>query len=71
MKIDPQRVATNIVVFDVSESRLSPAEISGRLKQRGVLMNAINQRELRAVTHYDAGREACVRALEMVAEAMA
>ena len=71
VQIDPGAVATNIVVFDVSQSKLAPAEISGRLKQRGVLMNAINHRQMRAVTHYDAGREACARALEMVAEAMA
>ncbi|HUA63907.1 MAG TPA: GntG family PLP-dependent aldolase [Verrucomicrobiae bacterium] len=70
VKIDPRRVATNIVVFDVSESPLAPAEISARLKRRGVLMNAINQREMRAVTHYDAGQDACAFALEMVAEAM-
>jgi len=64
-------VATNIVIFDVSASPLAAAEISGRLKQRGVLLNAINPRQMRAVTHYDAGRQACVRALEMLAEAMA
>ena len=71
VRIDPAKVATNIVVFDVSESPLPPAEIGARLKQRGVLLNAINQRQMRAVTHYDAGREACSRALVMVAEAMA
>jgi threonine aldolase len=69
--IDPGQVATNIVVFDVSRSPLAPSEISARLKQRGVLLNAINQRQMRAVTHYDADRAACARALEMVADAMA
>ena len=71
IQIDPRKVATNIVVFDVSAAPLAPAEISGRLKQRGVLLNAINQRQMRAVTHYDANRQACAHALEMVAEAMA
>ena len=37
-------------------------------KQRGVLMNAINDRQMRAVTHYDVDRAACARALESVAE---
>jgi threonine aldolase len=71
VRIDPQEVATNIVIFDVSASPLAAAEISSRLKQRGVLLNAINPRQMRAVTHYDVDRQGCVRALEMLAEAMA
>src|ERR1017187_5883168 len=34
--------------------------ISAHLRERGVLMNAINQRCLRAVTHYDVDRAQCV-----------
>jgi threonine aldolase len=71
VKIDPASVATNIVVFDVSAVGIAPAEISARLKQRGVLLNAINDRQLRAVTHYDVSREDCARALEAVAEVLA
>jgi threonine aldolase len=71
VRIDPASVATNIVVFDVSASGLAPAEISGRLKERGVLLNAINDRQLRAVTHYDVSREDCARAVEAVAEVLA
>ncbi len=68
--IDPPRVATNIVVFDVSETRLAPAEISARLKARGVLINSINERQMRAVTHYDVDREACAQALDALAEVL-
>ena len=71
VRIDPQEVATNIVIFDVSASPLGAGEISKRLKERGVLLNAINPRQMRAVTHYDADRQAGVHALEMLAEAMA
>jgi threonine aldolase len=71
VRIDPASVATNIVVFDVSAAGLAPAEISGRLKERGVLLNAINDRQLRAVTHYDVSREDCARAVEAVAEVLA
>ena len=60
----PQAWPTNIVVFDVSGTGIAPAEISARLKQRGVLMNAINERQMRAVTHYDVDRAACAHALE-------
>lgn len=69
--IDPRKVVTNIAVFDVSGTGVAPAEISARLKQRGVLINYINERQMRAVTHYDVDREACTQALEALADAVA
>src|SRR5262249_23120215 len=49
VEIAPAKVMTNVVVFDVSRTGIAPAEVSTRLKQRGVLMNAINERCVRAV----------------------
>jgi threonine aldolase len=69
--MDPRKVVTNIAVFDIAGTGLVPAEISARLKQRGVLINAINERQMRAVTHYDVDREACTQALEALADAVA
>ena len=71
IQIDPARVQTNIVVFDVSGTGVAPAEICARLKKRQVLMNAINDRQVRAVTHYDVDRDACAEALSAVHEAAA
>jgi threonine aldolase len=71
VQVDPAKVETNVVVFDVSGTGIAPAEISARLKQRGVLMNAINDRCVRAVTHYDVSREQCAHAVEAAAEAVA
>jgi threonine aldolase len=71
IQIAPESVATNIAVFDVSATGIAPTEISARLKRRGVLMNAINDRQMRAVTHYDVDRPACSQALETVAECLA
>ena len=68
--IDPGKVATNIVVFDVAATNLAPVEISARLKQSGVLLNPINERQMRAVTHYYVARAACQQALEALAEAV-
>jgi threonine aldolase len=65
--VDPAKVMTNIVIFDVSGTGLASAEISARLKQRGVLINGINERQMRAVTHYDVDRAACEQALDAVA----
>ena len=71
IQVDPAKVDTNIVVFDIAATGLAPADVSAQLRGRGVLMNAINQRCLRAVTHYDVDRAQCAQAVEMVAESMA
>jgi threonine aldolase len=62
------RVETNIVIFDVSGTGLGAAEFSARLKERGVLINGINATQMRLVTHYDADRQACDRALAVIEE---
>ena len=64
----PHKVVTNIVIFDVSGTGHASAEISARLKTRGVLINPVNERLMRAVTHYDVDRAACARALEAFAD---
>jgi threonine aldolase len=64
---DPAKVATNIVIFDIGGTGLASAEISARLRKRGVLINGINERLMRAVTHYDVDRAACEQALEEMA----
>jgi threonine aldolase len=69
--IDLRRVETNITVFDVSGTGIAPAAVSARLRERGVLINAINERQMRAVTHYDVSREQCAQALESIAGAVA
>jgi threonine aldolase len=66
IQIDPSRVQTNIAVFDVSRTGVAPADLSARLRQRGVLLNAINERQMRAVTHYDVDRAQCAHALEAI-----
>ena len=71
IQVDAAKVATNIVVFNVSGTGLVSADISLRLKQRGVLINGINEREMRAVTHYDVDRAGCETALGAIAEAVA
>ena len=64
----PHRVETNIVIFDVAGTGLSGAEFGARLKQRGILINAVGATQLRLLTHYDAGRLACERALAAIEE---
>lgn len=67
IKIDPNRVKTNIVIFDVSGLGVTSAELSRELKSAGVLANGINPTHMRMLTHCDVTREDC----ERVAHALA
>ena len=67
IRLDASKVQTNIVIFDITGTGLTPAEFSAQLKAEGVLMNGINPREVRLVTHCDAGRKDCERALAVIA----
>jgi threonine aldolase len=63
-------VATNIVVFDLPAG-VSPDVVSEGLKQRGVLMNGVNNQFMRAVTHYDVSRDQCAHAMDALKEVLA
>lgn len=69
--VDAAKVATNIVIFDIAGTGIAAADFSARLKAKGVLMNGIGGTLVRAVTHYDAGREACEGAVRAVREVLA
>jgi threonine aldolase len=71
IKIDPSRVSTNIVIFDISGLGLSTGQFSSELKSRGVLANGISSTQMRAVTHMDVSREQCEQVAEIVAEVVA
>lgn len=68
VQLDPEQVVTNVVVFDISGTGKSIPQFSAELKERGVLANGINAREMRMVTHYDVSRTQIERALEIVRE---
>jgi len=71
IRVDGAKVQTNIVICDVTETGMPASEFSAKLGSRGVRINGINERQLRLVTHYDVDREACERALQVVAEVAA
>jgi threonine aldolase len=60
-------VETNIVIFDILATGRKSKEISTALKERGVLMNGVNDRLMRAVTHYDATSAQCSSAMDTLA----
>jgi threonine aldolase len=71
IQIDPARVQTNIVIFDVTGTGLATTALTLALKTRGLLMNGINPRQMRAVTHFDVSREQCATAIAAISEALA
>ena len=71
VRIDSEKVQTNIVIFDVSGTGLPAAEVSERLKERGVLMNPVAPHLMRLVTHCDVDRESCEMALAELAQVLA
>ncbi len=68
VKIDPERVRTNIAIFDIAATGISTAQMTAELKARGVLANGINAREMRMVTHYDVSREDIEQTIKITKE---
>ncbi|MEB2361158.1 MAG: aminotransferase class V-fold PLP-dependent enzyme [Bryobacteraceae bacterium] len=68
ISLDPRRVETNIVIFDVSGTGLTAADFSACLKSHGILMSPVSATEIRAVTHCDVTRRDCERALRAIKE---
>ena len=52
VRVDPERVVTNIVIFDVAGTTRAADEICARLHERGVLASGFGS-SIRMVTHYD------------------
>ena len=55
VRIDPEKVVTNIVIFDVSETGQSVNAICDQLRGHGVLASGFGS-SIRMVTHYDVSR---------------
>ena len=65
ISIDAERVQTNIVIFDVTETGKTSAEIVGELKQQNILAIPFGK-AIRMVTHCDVSREDIVKTLEIL-----
>jgi len=70
LAINLDGVQTNIVIFELTSERLTPAELQARLGERGVKLLAIEGRRLRAVTHYGIEAEDIELALAVFQEVM-
>ncbi|MFN2453569.1 MAG: low specificity L-threonine aldolase [Pyrinomonadaceae bacterium] len=60
--IDPEKIVTNIVIFDVKETGMAAEDICAQLKTRGVLASGFGS-SIRMVTHCDVSRDGIDAAL--------
>lgn len=63
-KVRVNPAATNIVVFDIAETHLTPKQFSDELRAQHVWANGISATEVRMVTHQNVSRAECLKAAE-------
>ncbi len=68
IRVDPSKVVTNIVIFDVKDTGKTAAQVSAALKERKILANPTSAFTLRMVTHLDVDERAIERALAVMRE---
>lgn len=68
--IDPSVVETNILFFDCGGSGMEAFELSHRLREKGVLANAVSATRMRLVTHHDVSYEDCSVAVNVMREVL-
>jgi threonine aldolase len=61
-------VDTNILIFALGEAHPDATQVVARARERGVLLNAVGARKIRAVTHLDVDRAAIDRAGKTLVE---
>ena len=66
IKADPEKVQTNIVLYDVSDTGLSSTHFLQKLAERKVLGGPVDKRRVRMVTHLDVTRDDIMRALRAI-----
>jgi threonine aldolase len=57
VSIDPKHVETNIVIFDVTNTGMTGAQVAEAMKKEGVLIHAFGKTQIRLVTHLDVSSE--------------
>jgi threonine aldolase len=68
IQIDPQKVQTNILIFDVAQTGMSSRQFIDKLAGRHVLGGSVDASRVRLVTHRDVSRAEVERAGAIIAE---
>jgi threonine aldolase len=70
ISLDPTKVMTNIVIFDVRATGRSAADICSELGKRKILSGPTDKYSIRMVTHCDVNRAGIENALAAIAEVL-
>jgi threonine aldolase len=66
LTIHPEKVRTNIVIFDVSGTGMGSGEMLRRLRESNVICSSVSDSIVRTVTHMDVSRSDCEQAVEII-----
>lgn len=68
IKIAPNKVRTNIVIFDITGTKMDSTEFVRRLREKNVIASTVNEALIRLVTHFDVSRADCEQAVGAIRE---
>ena len=68
VQIEPDKVQTNIVIFDIGKTGITSPQFVERLQKRQVLSGAVDSTRVRLVTHRDVTREDIEEAAGIIGE---
>jgi threonine aldolase len=66
LELDPAKVVTNILIFDVTGTGMGTEDMLRRLKEHNVIGSAVSSSLLRLVTHMDVNRADCEQAVDVI-----
>jgi threonine aldolase len=70
LHLDPPRVETNLIWFNIEKETGTAAEVGARLKERGVLAHAAGPQRMRVCTHLDVSAVMAERAADTFRKAV-
>jgi threonine aldolase len=66
LRIHPEKVQTNIVIFDVSATGMDSGQLLRELRKHAVIGSAVSDSIVRLVTHMDVSRSECEQAAHII-----
>jgi threonine aldolase len=66
LKVHPEKVKTNIVIVDVTDTGMNSDEFLRRLREQNLIGSTVNESIVRLLTHMDVSRADCEQAAEII-----
>jgi threonine aldolase len=68
--IDPKKVRTNVVIFEITRRDMTSRRLLSSLKDRYILAGPVDDKSIRMLTHHDVSRQDCLTACEAIGKEM-